>query len=119
MARPTKPDAEKVLMKMSLRLTEADHSAYMAKCREAGLTRSEFLRDCVLRNRTKVLARAAPPSADMRRVLFLWGKTSNNMNQLAHRAHADNLAGILSEATYCSILSELNAIAQQLKSHVA
>lgn len=120
MARPTKPDAEKVLMKMSLRLTEADHAAYMAKCHAAGLTRSEFLRECVLRNRTEVVARAdAPPNSDKIRILFLFAKTSNNINQLAYRANSDHLAGILCESTYVSILAELNAVSKQLKESYA
>lgn len=121
MARPTKPDAEKVLMKMSLRLTEVDHAAYLAKCHAAGLTRSEFLRECVLRNRTQVVACTnVPPNRDKLRVLFLLGKTSNNINQLAYRANSDHLAGILSESTYWSILLELNAITKILKeSHAA
>lgn len=121
MARPTKADSEKVPMMVGLRLTEVDHAELMAKCRNAGLTPSEFMRDYVLRNRTQVVARSGPPSTDMRRVLFLWGKASNNINQLAHRANFDHLTGHVSEATYRHILGELDAISRQLKEfhHVA
>jgi hypothetical protein len=54
-------------------------------------------------------------SADTRRLLYLFNKSSNNMNQLAHRANADHLAGTLSESTYEGILYNLEQVARYLK----
>jgi hypothetical protein len=54
-------------------------------------------------------------SADRRRLLYLFNKTSNNINQLAHRANADHLGGVLSESGYESILDQLELIVRYLK----
>lgn len=97
---------------VSFRLTEADHAAYLAKVRSSGLTPSEFFRDAVLTNRTQVVA----VDREVRRqILFLVAKASNNLNQLAHRVHTDHVAGKVGEATYLSVLGELEALAAELR----
>ena len=90
MARPKK-HGDGPSKPVSFRLSEADFLAYQAKCAEAGLTPSDFFRECVLTNRTQIVARPKA-SGDTRRLLYLFNKAGNNMNQLAHRANADHLA---------------------------
>jgi hypothetical protein len=102
---------------VSFRLTESERLAYLAKCDAAGLSPSDFFRDCVLTNRTQIVARPKP-SADRQRLLYLVNKTSNNMNQLAHRANADHLAGKLTEAGYESLIDNLETIARYLKAMI-
>lgn len=114
MARPVKNEADRLTRTVSLALTEADHAAWLAKVKASGLTRSEFFRGCVLTNRTQVVARPKA-SADKTRLLYLASKASNNINQLAHRANADALAGVINESTYQSILYELQALNKFLK----
>lgn len=118
MARPRKDEAERLTKTVSLALTEADYLAWLAKVHASGLTRSEFFRECVLTNRTQVVARPKA-SADKTRLLYLASKASNNANQLAHRANADHLAGIVSESTYQSILYELQTLNTFLKAWVS
>jgi predicted DNA-binding protein len=54
-------------------------------------------------------------SDDKRRALFLLNKTSNNINQLAHRANADHLADKINAGTYADILYQLERIQRLLK----
>ena len=115
---PRKPaDGQKLTRPVSFRLTDADHAAYLAKVEASGLKPSEFFRECVLQNRTQVVARV-PTSSDKRRLIYLFNKASNNINQLAHRANADHLAGVISEATYTRILAQLEMLARYMKSAV-
>jgi hypothetical protein len=102
---------------VSFRLSEVDFLAYQAKCAEAGLTSSEFFRECVLTNRTQIMARPKA-TADTKRLLYLVNKAGNNLNQLAYRANSDHLAGMLSESTYEGILYNLELIARYLKAGI-
>ena len=117
MTNKSKGEAEKLTRPVSFRLTAADHAAYLAKVEASGLKPSEFFRECVLQNRTQIVARAKA-SPERGRLLYLFNKASNNMNQLAHRANADHLAGTLSESTYEGILYNLEQIARYLKAAI-
>lgn len=99
---------------VSLRLTPSDHAVWLDKVKASGQTRSEFFRHCVLGNRTEVIARKSA-SLDKRRLLYLFNKTSNNMNQIAHAANAAELTGTATSATYVGILAELQAIADMMR----
>lgn len=103
--RPRKHDAGLTSV-VGIRMTEGDRAAWNEKVAASGRTASEFFREAVLANKTQVIARAAP-SADKTRLLYLFNKASNNLNQLAHRANSDHRAGMLTEKTYASILAEL------------
>jgi len=111
-------DAKVGLKKVvSFRLTTADHDAYLAKVAASGMKPSPFFRDCVLTNKTQILARPKP-SKELGRLVYLVNKASNNVNQLAHRANADYLAGTVSEGTYTRILGELQTLIQFMKAAV-
>lgn len=117
MLNKTKRDAEKLTRPVSFRLTAADHAAYLAKVEASGLKPSAFFRECVLRNRTEIVARPKA-SEDHSRLVYLFNKASNNINQLARRANADHLAGVISEATYTDILAELHTLADHMKAAI-
>lgn len=78
---------------------------------------SGFLRECVLTNRTKVIARL-PASVDRKRILFVVNKAGNNLNQLAHVANTQQLAGKLFESTFVALLDQLELVEQLLKAHL-
>ena len=82
--------------------------------RAAGVKPSDFFRDAVLNNKTQIVART-PPSSDKRRLIYLFNKASNNLNQLAHTANAAELAGTVTPATYAGILAELQTLADVMK----
>lgn len=103
---------------VAFRLTAADHAAYLAKVEASGLKPSEFFRECVLQNRTHVVARPKP-APDYRRLVYLVNKAGNNINQIAHRANTDHQAGRISEATYSAVLYELDALRRFLTATIA
>ncbi len=99
---------------IAFRLSDADRAVYMAKVTASGLTQSEFFRQAVLANRTQVIARPVA-STDRKRLLYIFNKTSNNLNQIAHRANSEHVCGKLSEATYEQLLTQLQMISRYLK----
>ncbi|MGA3890676.1 plasmid mobilization protein [Ralstonia nicotianae] len=109
MARPPKDESERLTKTVAFRLTKGDYTAYRAKFGVSGMSQSEFFREHVLANTTQVIARPVA-SADTKRAVFLLQKASNNINQLAHRANSENLAGVLSEQTYSQILTQLERL---------
>ena len=94
---------------VSFRLTLDDYAAYKSKFNASGLSQSEFFRQHVLTNTTKVVAKSKP-DANLDRMVFLFQKTSNNINQLAHRANSENLSGVLSDKTFTAINSQLEQL---------
>ena len=122
---------------VSFRLSDADYEIYQGKLQASGMTKSAFFREYVLTNRTEVMAAGKALSADQlreraqalaavkrakratseekRRLLYLFNKTSNNINQLAHRANSAHLAGKISDADYSSILNNLELIVRYMK----
>jgi hypothetical protein len=110
-----KPQGEDVLTeRVAFRMTATDYAAYKKRVAASGLSPSEFFRTCVLTNRTEIVAR--PVMGDeRRRALFLLSKTSNNINQIAHRTNADHAAGIIDGRAYRDVLASLNSLASYLK----
>ena len=114
MARKAGSDAGGTLTKdgsrpVSFRLSLLDYVAYKEKFAAAGLTQSEFFREHVLNNTTKVIAKPVE-SRDFKRAVFLLQKASNNLNQLAHRANSENVSGALSETTFLAITHQLEQL---------
>lgn len=109
MARPMKSNDEKLNHTVAFRLTDGDFLDYKRKFSASGLNQSEFFREHVLTNTTQVVARRVV-SADARRAVFLLQKASNNVNQLAHRANSEHLAGVLSEGTVLAIVDQLRQL---------
>ena len=119
MARPTKY-GEPLAASRSFRLPESDDAKFAAKLSRSGMETAEFVRDCVLKNRTEVIALPPKPSKQSKierlRLIGLIKMAGNNINQIAYRANADYKAGVLTAATYVSILSQLEDVSLYLKS---
>ncbi|ENG0237434.1 plasmid mobilization protein [Burkholderia multivorans] len=115
MARPRKPEHEKLTRTIAWRVTEAVKHELERQYAESGLAQAEFLRELLERRKPQIIARRKP-TPDLKRALFLFNKTSNNINQIAHRANTDHLEGVLSEERYRRILSELQEISAYMKS---
>lgn len=113
MARKKKADGEKLVKPVAFRLTADDYRQYEKKYLASGLSKSEFFRDCVLKNKTQVVAKEKA-SGDKKRLLYLVNKAGNNINQLAHRANSDHLAGVLDRGHYGQILEELQLLTRYL-----
>lgn len=107
------------------RLSEADAEVWDDKIARSGMKISEFMREAVIRNETVVVGDAsrknrpvrkkADVNPDIQKTIFLLAALSRNMNQIAHRLNADNLAGLVTPATYVAILDELQDISVEIK----
>lgn len=62
---------------------------------------------------------SAKASVDKRALLYLFNKTSNNMNQVAHLGNSANKGGVLNQKTFDRILAALIVIRDQLKGGLA
>ena len=117
MPRKINTEAERLTNLVSLRLTAADHAAYLAKVELSGMKPSVFFRECVLNNKTQITA-INKPAPEWGRAVYLMNKASNNINQLAHQANIAHLSGKVSEATYTAILSQIQTLTLYLKATV-
>jgi hypothetical protein len=106
--------ASPLTKRITYRVSEEDYATYLAKVAEARMSASEFFREAVLKNRTSIVARPSL-SIDRQRLLFVVNKTSNNLNQIAHRANSANLKGALSDDKLESMLYQLQIISRYLK----
>ncbi|KVL70463.1 mobilization protein [Burkholderia ubonensis] len=102
---------------VSTRLTDEQWRIFNEKVERSGMSSSEFLRDCILTNRTQIVARP-PATVERQRILFVINKTGNNLNQLAHVANTARVSGKLSESTFVALVDELEMITQLLKAHL-
>lgn len=113
MARPTKTK-EALTEPYSFRLSKTESDFLQDKINRANMKPSEFLRDCVLKNETVVVARPSA-SLEKKRMQFLFNKTSNNMNQIAHVLNGSIVAGKLSPALCKEAIDNLEEIAKYLR----
>lgn len=99
---------------VSFRIPEDAHQRLSLKAKEANMTLTSFFKQAIIDDRSVVLAQEKK-SKDKTQLIFLYSKTSNNLNQLAHRAHIDNLNGKLSDSIYREIAMSLNVIRIELQ----
>lgn len=109
MARPEIPEEELLSRSVAFRVTQRDFVAYKKKFEAAGVSQSQFFRNYVLANKTQVIAKAPSP-ATAERAVFLLSKASNNLNQLAHRAHVAHLTGVLTSEAVDAIAGQLQSL---------
>lgn len=100
------------------RVTEKEKNAFLKKVEDAQTTASDLLRERVLNDEYFIVARAPKTSLDKQKLLYLYNKTSNNLNQLAHQANSYNQKGILSEQHFLQIQASLITIRNLLKSGI-
>lgn len=102
---------------VSFRLREEDIAPYEEKLLISGVKQSDFLRE-ILFNSNAVFE-APAKSKDYDRLLFLYNKSSNNLNQLAHRINsAHRKSGLISESLYIKAVNELVLIRELLNAGV-
>lgn len=113
MARPNKTE-EPLTVPFSFRTGATVGAALHEKIRLSGLGKAEFFRDVALNNKTIVVARTSA-SLEKKRMQFLFNKTSNNMNQIAHVLNSANTSGKLSGSLCKDSLRALEEIAKHLR----
>jgi hypothetical protein len=113
-----KPDREALPHRINVRLSDAEFDVYKLKMTAAGLNTSQFFRECLLTNRTQIIARK-PASADRKRALYVMNKASNNLNQLAHAVNTERMLERVSEETFLCALDSLQSIELLLKAYLS
>jgi hypothetical protein len=82
--RPAKPKGVRKEYPLSTKLNEIEHDFVLNKCHEAGLSKSEFLRQALLN--AQVGGRLSQEVLGLMRQI---SGLANNVNQLAHKANAE------------------------------
>ena len=103
---------------VSFRIPEDVHEDFSQKATEADMSLTDFFKEAIINNKTIVMTRVRKDK-DKQHLLFLFSKTSNNLNQLAHRAHIDNQRGVLSERHYQQLTAQLSAIRFELQQGIS
>lgn len=102
---------------VSFRIAEEDIAAYEEKLKSSGVTKSKFFREILFDSNATF--EAPPKSKDFERLLFLYNKSSNNLNQLAHRVNsAYRKSEVISESLYIKAVNELVLIRELLMAGV-
>lgn len=114
MARPKKDEMERLGKPISFRPTKKDELIIQDKIQQSGLSSSEFFRVCVMNNKTTVLARPKK-TQDKAKLLYLFNKTSNNINQIAYKANLAYVEKNINPDLYKNILLELHSLTRYMK----
>lgn len=91
---------------ISIRLTDEEYQPFKELLEHTDIGKSEFFRALIL-NRISELPVKPKSTTDYKRCLFLMNKTSNNLNQIAHRLNLDHNKGIISSSLYERALNTL------------
>lgn len=114
MARPKKHKVGLTRV-VPFRLSEIEYLAFQEKVTSAGMTQSEFIRDCVLKNKTTIVNKTKS-SLEKKRMQFIFNKAGNNINQIAHSMNAARMTGKVSDTFLQNALLCLGDISKFLKS---
>lgn len=91
---------------VTFRLTEDEYAPFAKAIAQLDISKSEFFRMLTL-NRIENYQPDLRQQPDYKRCLFLMNKTSNNLNQIAHRLNLDHNKGIISSSLYERALNTL------------
>ena len=108
----------------SARLPEAEAKKYDAICKEANLSRSEFIRAIFSVKTSGVdIVINAPQrkvkNPDLSKLIFYYNKSSNNINQIAKKINSAFAAKIISEETMLTAIKTLQNIEALLQAGVS
>lgn len=93
----------------SFRLSMEAHMLLTSKARDANVSTRVWLEQAILENRTQIVARAKP-HPELKPLLFIAGKASNNLNQVAHHFNSQQLQGKITPEMCATALETLAAI---------
>ncbi|MCY1264135.1 hypothetical protein D9M68_217980 [compost metagenome] len=99
---------------IAFRVSEMEFAEHADSLTASGLTLSAYARRIWLEGDVKI----TPASKNQERLVFLYNKSSNNLNQLAHRINEARRGEIISEKLYLKLANHLVAIRELLLSGV-
>lgn len=112
------PEHQKKTRVLHFRVTEADFAEFDQKLKQTGMTASEFFRDVFLNAKVTFNVKEARP-VDYHKLVFIYNKAGNNINQLAHKVNADHRRGIISETIHLKWLNKLASIESLLQAGIS
>ncbi|MGD1336113.1 plasmid mobilization protein [Vibrio harveyi] len=99
---------------ISFRLTESEFAPLKKVLEETDLTRTDFFRRVFLGNEYQFTIKEQPPK-EYDRLLFLFNKSSNNINQVAHKLNSAYRSEVISEKVFLESLNTLISIERLMK----
>ncbi len=102
---------------ISFRLTASEFELYTDVLARTKLTKTDFFRGVFLEKKYTFHVHEKRP-VEYDRLLFLFNKTSNNMNQIAHKLNGAYRRGIVSEKVYVEYLNNLISIERLLDGYI-
>lgn len=102
---------------VAFRLSQDDFAQFEEKLAASAMNKSEFFREVFLNAHVSLTVKSAP-SRDLEQLIFIFNKSSNNLNQIAHRVNSAYLTGKVSEQLYKSVTNALIDIRELLLSGV-
>lgn len=88
----------------SFRLTDEEAAIFEEKIAASQMSKSEFFREVFINSNVNLTVKSAP-SKDYQRLLFLVNKSSNNLNQLAHKVNSHHMQGRVTDKLYRKYLN--------------
>ena len=109
-----KSSKEKRSESVSFRLTPTEFLPYKRILDNTDLSKTDFFRSVFLNKQYSFTVKENKP-IEYNRIIFLMNKTSNNINQIAHRLNADSNKGIITQHQYNIVNNHLITIENQLR----
>lgn len=102
---------------IACRLTVSEDAAYKSQVEASGLSSGEYLRKLIVERPVQIIARPKP-SVDKARLVYLFNKASNNLNQIAKRINSAHSAGLATAKTYDQVMGELVSLGAYLRGQI-
>lgn len=102
-------------VRISFRLTDSEYEPFKQVIEELGITKSEFFR-LLITDRLDPEKHNKKSQSDYNRLLFLFNKTSNNINQIAKNLNILFKRGDITEREFKKWLSILSVVSSNLLS---
>ncbi|WP_087019247.1 plasmid mobilization protein [Thaumasiovibrio subtropicus] len=100
---------------ISFRLSDEEFKPYKEALDSTGLSKSEFFRSVFLKGQYHFEVRENPPM-EYDKLLFIFNKSSNNLNQISRKINQSHRSGIVSERLYLNAVNQLVSIEQLMMS---
>lgn len=106
--RPTKTEIQKRKYPLNLKLTVGEHYTLKSRAKEAGITRSEYVRQAITTG--VIRCRITPETIDLIRKLC---GMANNLNQITRQANAAGYRDARGEYLY--LANHIDSLLKELK----
>ncbi|ELL6455229.1 molybdopterin-guanine dinucleotide biosynthesis protein MobC [Salmonella enterica] len=91
---------------VSFRLSESEFAPFEKKLAASEMKKSEFFREIFLNANVNLTVKGVP-SKELKDLIYIFSKSSNNLNQIAYKLNLAHQMGRVSESLYINILNRL------------